>query len=657
MQGSKGGSARSQPSGNPAASSSRSLRSSNRPAAGGCLDIQSASMANKLELFVYVIGLGTLPFAVAIEPSKTVDGLQKAILQEKPNVLKGFDADQLILFKVDIDLKGHTKDSLSRLAINEDENLQLLAWDFILEHWPEQPAAKRLQVLVELPDMTDIPRKRGALGSPESILDCFKHAKIMKELPSVTGRSATYERIQEDPSEKILDDRPQPDTDIPPISVIYEGYGHFLDIMDACDNVPGLANIDVQKLQLAVDDLANSMTKYFSHEDVQRDSALPHLNCIFSACTGTPIPELRASMIGSTRMDGHNIVIHGGATMVVEFKNWTTGNSSLPEIEMLCYVAHQLASEKMGNEVHKNLYIGWRVPGIGLTIVGCDIKFYAIVMIDHHFRLVPLTQGLSFMQCATEGRDRRLLYSAFTAASVLQAHIIEDARRLRDNPPAVIPVNARLLPAVSKLRKYRPTQAARQSSNLVAGGSSNDYFDFEILTFFPNRRPNRFLYIAKALTNKEIVLIKFSQRYSIELHEHCLNSGHAPQIFAFERLPGGVAMEYIQSGVPITGSSHSPKNQQRWIAELEGLVADFHGKDLVHGDLRDSNIMCEGDSMMLLDFDWAGKDGEVFYPTGNLNDELLQGRVSKDLRITKEDDRRVLKITLDKTRRVIQVSE
>ena len=37
----------------------------------------------------------------------------------------------------------------------------------------------------------------------------------------------------------------------------------------------------------------------------------------------------------------------------------------------------------------------------------------------------------------------------------------------------------------------------------------------------------------------------------------------------------------------------------------------------------------------------------MFYPTWNLNDELLlQGRVSDDLIITKEDDRRVLNNTL-----------
>jgi len=109
-----------------------------------------------------------------------------------------------------------------------------------------------------------------------------------------------------------------------------------------------------------------------------------------------------------------------------------------------------------------------------------------------------------------------------------------------------------------------------------------------------------------------------------------------------------VAMEYIESGVPITHADLLRAHQDRWTDELQRLVDNFHAEGLVHGDLRDANIICKEDCMMLIDFDWGGKDGEVFYPMTNLNDELQQGRVSDDLRITKEDDRRVLRKTLAK---------
>ncbi|KIM86156.1 hypothetical protein PILCRDRAFT_65550, partial [Piloderma croceum F 1598] len=70
--------------------------------------------------------------------------------------------------------------------------------------------------------------------------------------------------------------------------------------------------------------------------------------------------------------------------------------------------------------------------------------------------------------------------------------------------------------------------------------SSDDYFAFEIRCFFPDKQPYRLLYVTEMPgADKQLVLIKFARRYSIELHEFCANSGHAPPILAFERLLGG----------------------------------------------------------------------------------------------------------------------
>ncbi|KIL58378.1 hypothetical protein M378DRAFT_181285 [Amanita muscaria Koide BX008] len=263
----------------------------------------------------------------------------------------------------------------------------------------------------------------------------------------------------------------------------------------------------------------------------------------------------------------------------------------------------------------EELYLRWRVPFVGLTIVGCNITFYAIIAIDHRFRIVSLTPGLSCIPSASDGRDRTLLYSAFTAALVLQARILQDCKRLWNNPPAVIPADARHFPAVSKLCKYPP--------------SGGNHFSFEIQSFFPDRQPYPRLYVAET-PDKQRVLIKFTRRYPIELHEYCANLGHAPPILAFEKLPGGwcaTAMEYIESGPPITDPSLPPAHRDCWAAALLRLMDDFHSKDFVPGD-----------SVTLVDFDWGGKDEEA-----RLNNELLQGRASDDLGITKEDDRQVLR--------------
>ena len=61
--------------------------------------------------------------------------------------------------------------------------------------------------------------------------------------------------------------------------------------------------------------------------------------------------------------------------------------------------------------------------------------------------------------------------------------------------------------------------------------------------------------------------------------------------------------------------------------KVKNLVAELHGGGFVHGDIRDANIMvklaaaAESEvEVKLLDFDWAGKEGEACYP-GNVNHE------------------------------------
>jgi hypothetical protein len=473
----------------------------------------------------------------------------------------------------------------------------------------------------------------------------LKRTKLATTAPSEAGKPSLYLDLQNDPSEKILDDRPHPDADIPPIPLLYNGFGHFLDVMDGHDDVPGLADVEVRELRDAVDDFATKMTAYFGREDDRRDVGLKCLNRIFAARRAIMIPPISAAAIGSIRSDGHNIAIHGSGTMGVEFKNSITGISSLPTVELTGYVAH------LDSRMDQQTYEGWRVPCLGLTIVGkldisafhlysdflgCDITFYAIVAIDHRFRIIALTPTFSCIASASDGRDRTCLYSAFAASSVLQACIIQDATIILRNPAAIIPTPARRFPAVTRLRSYPP---------------SNQYFSFEIQSFFPERLPNRLLYVAETPgSDKQRVVIKFARKYSIELHDFCARLGHAPAIHAFEQLPGGwcaVAMRYVESATPITHSPLLPTHRQLWEGQLWALVNKFHNQGLRHGDLRGPNIACEGQSVMLLDFDWGGKEGEACYPTWRLNDELLAGRVSEDLKITKDDDLRVLTNTLN----------
>jgi len=77
--------------------------------------------------------------------------------------------------------------------------------------------------------------------------------------------------------------------------------------------------------------------------------------------------------------------------------------------------------------------------------------------------------------------------------------------------------------------------------------------------------------------------------------------------------------------------------------------------DLVHGDLREPNILCVGEKVMLIDFDWGGRVGEAYYPTALLTYELTDGRFNTNPKITKDDDLRVLANTLGRLENVVCV--
>ena len=110
-----------------------------------------------------------------------------------------------------------------------------------------------------------------------------------------------------------------------------------------------------------------------------------------------------------------------------------------------------------------------------------------------------------------------------------------------------------------------------------------------------------------------------------------------------------VAMEKVKTEeFPQTLESHQIK---AWKEEIQAMVQDFHEKGLVHGDLRPPNfIFVPGDTpkMLLVDFDWGGKEGKVCFPSIELV-EGLRVRDSEnpllDQLIMKADDDRVLKET------------
>ncbi|KAI6094094.1 hypothetical protein F5141DRAFT_1038270 [Pisolithus sp. B1] len=467
-------------------------------------------------------------------------------------------------------------------------------------------------------------------------MELVKRAKLATMSASSLAQPETFITLHKKPRELILDHRrvynPEESSckkpsdfvdNLPPISIHYKGFGHFLEVFRGSRDVPGMESVDSESLRLVVDELAESMSLIYENEQVrERRGLLDALDNIFSARDD----DLPFVVMGTNDSSSGNSDL--AAYCIAEFKNESGCGSVIPYVEMTGRFAHSMkeAAERINSA---SVMRGWNFPCLGLTITGHCITFYAIIFVQQ-WRVVSLTPGLSCIRASGDGDDRTALYNAFTAASVLLAHIQEDATKLVHNPPP-IEESSHVLPPISSLRHPH----------------SGTHIEFRILELFHARAASSYLYSAKT-TDGKLIMVKLARRYSYGLHMFCADRGYAPALLGFERLPGGffcIAMELVQSALPISQFPHIEKHRE-WAEQLRELVESFHAEDLVHGDLRAPNIICDRNRVMLIDFDCGGKEGEVSYPDGPLDADLTIGRENTDRKITKGDDLRVLKMTL-----------
>ena len=110
------------------------------------------------------------------------------------------------------------------------------------------------------------------------------------------------------------------------------------------------------------------MGSYYLKEDTRRNEGLKIINDILTSHSDAGyIPLLAASSILNYRSDGHMVGPHGSTVCITEFKNKIHSISSVPYIEATAYAAQTHTA------VIPALFRGWRVPCLGLTIVGDSV--------------------------------------------------------------------------------------------------------------------------------------------------------------------------------------------------------------------------------------------------------------------------------------------
>ena len=224
------------------------------------------------------------------------------------------------------------------------------------------------------------------------------------------------------------------------------------------------------------------------------------------------------------------------------------------------------------------------------------------------------------------GEEFRWDLLAFKAASIVSSKIQTDVDNflqvLEDLPagwPPVMTTETYHFPRVTEIDAEIGTFPDSQLKK----------FKFALESRHDNME-HRHLYHARLVSPISLdkaIYVKFSQRYSVDLHRFCVSRGLAPKIPGFQQLSGGwfmVAMEKINIVDPKTITSFPEFEGCK--TDIKTLVNEFHQEDLVHGNLRLVNFVFTKSKnprrMLLVDFDWGGKEGEVVFPHELLNEEL-----------------------------------
>ena len=371
-----------------------------------------------------------------------------------------------------------------------------------------------------------------------------------------------------------------------------------------------------------MDRLVTSLRKIEDEKAKQEGTQNILLDILFRAGA-----EFEHSVKARRAVDGRIPAAHGGPLFIVEYKR------------QMDVVEPQLAGYflQLAVGARAQIVCGWRQPALGIIIrgevryflsadvtdpsivPGSFISFLGLVTIDTQVRMLPITLTLPCTDSALE--SRAALYAAFSAARELVESIEKDAKEFAESP-APEPQSPILhkFPNIQSLRLHQPSSNSQQEQRIA----------FQITDSLGNGAQDRFLYLAKC--EVKTIPVKFSRTYGKELHEFCAARNCAPQLLAFERLPGGwyaIAMEFHSKAVRVDHSPLLAAHGEIWMKNMDDIVKAFHEHGFVHGDLRPPNSIVDEEKLLLIDFDWGGKEGEAKFPDAKLIDILCDGRHEK----------------------------
>ncbi|KAF8833879.1 hypothetical protein BDN67DRAFT_916066, partial [Paxillus ammoniavirescens] len=384
--------------------------------------------------------------------------------------------------------------------------------------------------------------------------------------------------------------RPRHPEETIPATLLHPVFGQFLD--DSQTHVMTKEDNDF------IEELANVMSDVY---DTEQERVTKVYNVFRSHDINFNLGE---------RVDGTDYVIDGAMSLdghryvIADFKNEVAASSSEPYMECAAYYLESTKKQALKMTASP-------LPCFLLVIFGPFMVFAGAVW-NLHPDVQVLSTPLAFNYHSTDTHNqitagRHVMAFRKAVRSLTQFYL-----QLVGEPAST------LSPPTLSSPERRPTLFPHCTSFTSLDDGSQKRFRYK-----QQPHDDKLVFFGTLLEDTEVAIcIKFVRRYSREAHSLCASLGFAPKLRGFEQVPGGwflVVMDKLVGYKLLADLCDSPDSHppESVFEAISDQLKHLHLGGFVHGDIRDTNIMLKEDDQkqfMIIDFDWAGKTGEVRYP-------------------------------------------
>ena len=122
------------------------------------------------------------------------------------------------------------------------------------------------------------------------------------------------------------------------------------------------------------------------------------------------------------------------------------------------------------------------------------------------------------------------------------------------------------------------------------------------------------LFSARRLDSDKEVIVKFCSRYNNEVHLYCHDCGFAPRLISCSAQGNYIVV--VMEKLNLSRLTDDHLSTSEIIQQIDTISSRLEERHFVHGDLRDCNVHfdTENNKVVVVDFDWAGRNGVDLYP-------------------------------------------